>query len=445
MKKVTSYKFFIFFLFSLIISSFSQVYIPENKDAILEDLKERHTNLVKDLKGDYKSKIKKEYKKRNEYIKETLLDSVFVFDERYDAYLKTVLQKIEKGNPQLNFTNYLFLFNRDPSPNASCFGNNVFMINLGLFNFLKNEDELAFIICHEIAHQKLNHVNGGIRKRINKANSKEIRKKIRASKSSIYGRSSAGLSLLKELNYGMFKNSRKNEFEADSLGFEIFKNTVFNLSSSANSLERIKSTDEQGIFKTKINLDSLLSFKEYPFKKYWLDEDETMFDIAERVDDYKWNKDSLSSHPDIADRIKKLESFNVSENKEVTAFNEIKSFTQKEQIKSLLYFGNVDLALFFLLKDIQENKQSTFTIIKLIETFKKIYKLKEHHQLGKKIPQTSPFTKEKNLNFIRKFIHNLEIKETRKIGYYLCLKYDELYNANEEFKILKSYFEKLNN
>lgn len=445
MKNIKLKSIIILFLLFFVLDLSSQVYIPKNKQLILDDLEKRYDNSVAEFSGNYKSKVKKEFKKRKEYIEETLLDSVFVFDDKYDTYLEGILKNIKKGNPNLNLTNYFFLFNRDPSPNASCFGNGFFMLNLGLFNFLKSEDELVFIICHEIAHQKLNHVNESIKKRIYKANSKEIKKKIRASKASVYGRSKAARLLLKELSYGMFKNSRKSEFEADSLGYEIYKNTTYSLSATANSLESIKRIEDKGVFKTEIKIDSLLSFNEYPFKKYWLDDDEAMFGLQERIDDYEWDKDSLKTHPDIEERILKLKSLDIIDNTKTIGFDDVKSYVENQQIKSLLYFGNIDVALYILLEDLQEDNENDFTVIKLIESFKEIYKLKNKHQLGKKIPQSSPFTKEKNLNSLRVFIHNLEIKETRKIGYQLCLKYDKLYGVDEDFRELKNYFEKLNN
>lgn len=61
------------------------------------------------------------------------------------------------------------------------------------------------------------------------------------------------------------------------------------------------------------------------------------------------------------------------------------------------------------------------------------------------MPQNNPFTKEENVNEVRLFLHNLELKEIRKIGYFYCEKYAELLNDNQEFINNKTFFKSLNN
>ncbi len=422
----------------------AQVFIPKSKEQVLEKIEQNYDYQVELLKGKYRSKIKKEYKRRRELIRETFLDSTFVFDNTYKNFVSSIIKEVKSNNPSLDQRESLVFINRHLDPNAACFGNHTFMFNLGLFHFLESEDEFAFIVCHELAHQYLNHVNGGVRKRVEKLNSKEYKRKIRDARLTIYGRNKAGMKLLKELSYGFLKKSRTNEYEADSLGFEFFKRTKYNTSAAYKALSRLKTFDD-GIFNTKIKIDSILNFKDYKFRKYWLDQEETMFDIEEKSDDLKWfDKDSIKTHPDVENRVKKLKAkISNQELQKSISFEEIKLYATKDQINSLIYFNQLDLVFYLLLEKFQKGDTSDFLITKLAKTIQKIYTTKERHVFGKRIPQSSPFATEKNLNKIRTFLHNLEIKDVRKLGYHFCKKYLDTIQS-EEFTKINDFFTKLN-
>ena len=439
-------------IFLLPISFFSQedkyksVYKSEYKEVFKTVVKDRYTKLIKNLDTKHKSKLKKQFKERNETILELIEDSVFLFNKEYKTFLSDVLNEVKNTNPIIEIKDYVFFFNRLPTPNAACFGNDVFMLNTGLFQFLENEDEFAFIVCHEIAHQILDHVNKNITQYVNKVNSKEVKRKIKDVRLTIFGRNKAGMKLIKNLTFNFLKNSRKMELEADSLGLEIFKKTKYNVNAAITALNKLKNSDE-ALFDTNIKLDSLLNFKEYPFKKYWLEKEESIFSIDEKTDDYSWDKDSLKSHPDIN---KRIESLHVKFQKrafknDTIAFLKLKEFSKYQQISSLLDFNQVDVAFYILLKDMQSKKAKNVSFVKFLATLKKLYNLKLNHNLGKYVSQNSPFTSEKNINQIRLFLHNLELKDIKNIGYYFSKKYNHKIKNNKEFNKNKQFFETLKN
>ena len=327
----------------------AQVFIPKNKEQILQKIEQNYDSQVGLLEGKYRSKIKKEYKKRRELIRETFLDSTFVFDNTYKNFVSSIIKEVKAKNPSLDQREDLVFINRHLDPNAACFGNHTFMFNLGLFHFLETEDEFAFIVCHELAHQYLDHVNGSVRKRVEKLNSKEYRRKIRDARLTIYGRNKAGMKLLKELSYGFLKKSRSKEYEADSLGLVFFKKTKYNTAAASKSLGRLKRFDD-GIFNTKIKVDSILNFDGFKFRKYWLEEEETMFDIEEKADDLQWwDKDSIKTHPDIENRVKKLVSkITQKEVKPTVSFEEIKAYATKDQINSSNLFQSIRFSFLFV-------------------------------------------------------------------------------------------------
>lgn len=73
---------------------------------------------------------------------------------KYDV--KAVFAKIKKHVTRTKI-NYRFALVKDPEVNAfAVAGGNVY-INSGLIDFISSEEELAFVIAHEIAHNELKH------------------------------------------------------------------------------------------------------------------------------------------------------------------------------------------------------------------------------------------------------------------------------------------------
>ena len=99
-----------------------------------------------------KEKIRIILERKKSFI-EGIQDSTYVFDETINKYLNSILKEIYFGNKELKSKDFYFFLDKSPIPNATCYGNGIFTINLGLFNFVHSDDELAFIICHEFAHE----------------------------------------------------------------------------------------------------------------------------------------------------------------------------------------------------------------------------------------------------------------------------------------------------
>ncbi|RZK51413.1 MAG: hypothetical protein EOO59_15085, partial [Hymenobacter sp.] len=88
---------------------------------------------------------------------------------RYAALLDPVLEpcvqrvfgQIKAANPQLPPVQ--LVLSRNPVPNAHALGNGTVMLNVGLLAHLENEAQLAFILCHELAHVQARHMDTGLR------------------------------------------------------------------------------------------------------------------------------------------------------------------------------------------------------------------------------------------------------------------------------------------
>lgn len=434
----------------LLAKSYSQTpllnYSPQNIDS----LKNYLTVMCNKKAGNFEIKKQKQVKemlleRKTSFLKE-VKDSTFIFDNTIQQSIKRILSKIYISNTQINHDDFYFVINKSMIPNAACYGNGIFSINVGLFTLVENDDELAFIICHELAHHILKHNDKSINEYIDTYNSKDTKHQINKAVNQTYGRRAAVSALLKDLEYNFMKQNRSSEIQADSLGFVLFNKTNYNKQAAVTVLKKLDLSNSI-FFNTSPDLKQNFDFKEYPFKEAWMNADEKLFNIKESADDLKFNKDSLRTHPDIPLRIEKLTAnFKFSSTNPTTSeFSKLQKKAFESSVK--IYFDNLrlDFALYQLLSLHQKNEIPEAEFCNSVAyLFKKVYLLKEKHTFGKYVEGVNPFSEEKNINEIRLFLNNLELKNIRKIGYYFCIENESKVQDNLAFQDSFNFFKNLN-
>lgn len=421
-------------------TSFS--YSPNDIDSLDNYITEITTKKLTTFDNQLQKKAKKILLERNTSFLKEVKDSTFIFDKTIQQSLKTIVAKIYLTNPQINYDDFYFIINKSMIPNASCYGNGIFSINLGLFTLVENDDELAFIICHELAHHLLKHNNKSIEKHINTYNSKETKKQINTAASQAYGRRAAVANLLKDLEYNFMKQSRNAEIEADSLGFVLFNKTNYNKEAAITVLQKLDLSDTM-LFNAQTHLKQNFDFIEYPFKDVWLSPEDKLFNIKESSDDLKFDKDSIKTHPNIPLRIQNLRTtfkFKPSYST-LSEYQKLRKQAQDFSIKIYLDQQRLDFALYQLLSLHEKNELTeTEFCTKVAYLLKKAFELKQKHTFGKYVQGINPFSEEKNINEIRLFLNNLELKNIRKIGYYFCVKNETLLKDNADFQDSLNFF-----
>lgn len=437
------------FLFISVVYCFSQKikinYSHTNNDSLKIYFKEVHKNYLDRFTGEYKSEIKKLLKNQDKYFIHKIKDSVYQFDSKIETYLDNILNEIYTSNVSIKPNKFKFFLKNNISLNASCYGNGVFEINVGTFPSLENDAELAFIICHEIAHYNLEHSKKSITKYIALQHSKELDAKLKDINDLDYGKNKALFKLLNQFNINVLKHSKNSELEADSLGFNLFKNTKYNLPNAISTLKKLE--DNSNItYKTNIKLDSIFNLKNYPFKKYWLEVPKPMFSSNKVINDFKMSSDTLKTHPAIPLRIKKLKPYITTSNNEIKKDLNLKSINQiliPKIYQLTLDKKRYDISLYllvdYLLKKYISKQEYTAKMSSLLLN---IYLLKKQHNLGKYIPLTNKFSKEKELNTIRLFINTIENSELKKLGLEFCL--ENKIEKNTEFNKNLNQFKTLN-
>ncbi len=421
-------------------------YLPKNADSLKAFLVSATSRKAKEFGPKYQKEIKNELEERKEHFVKTILDSSYIYNSSLNRYLKTVLTKIYEGNPDLPQKDFYFLIDRSPIPNAGCYGNGLFSVNLGLFSLLDSEGQLASVLCHEIAHYQLKHNDKSLIRHVETMNAKETKSKISKIKSKRYGRRQALDELQKELAYNFMKRSRSAEMQADSLGLALLKNAGFDAPSVVSVLKKLKDSDSL-LFSANTNIRSRLNFEGYPFREGWLEPETRLFDTDEMVDDRSFNKDSLKSHPDIDKRLGEMLKFTSGSEPWASAnpYLEIKKAAGFYMIQSAMDARRLDIALYQALTMAEDGSldEKSYALI-VAGLLKKTYELKQNHTFGKYVGPVSPFSEEVYLNEVRLFLNRLEIKNIRRIGHFFCEKYRDQMNDIPEFEQITAFFQALN-
>lgn len=421
-------------------------YTPGNMDSLQTYVSNVTNNKIKTFDAANQKKAKEVLLERKESFLQSVKDSTFIFDKKIDKYLQTLLSQIYQSNSQIDHSGFYFFINKSLIPNAACYGNGIFTVNLGLLNLSESDDEIAAVICHELSHYLLKHNDKALKAYLETFNSKETKQKINTAANMKYGRRAAVAAIMKDLKFNFMDHSRKHEMQADSLGYVLFNKTKYNKQAYVDILKKLDFSDGM-IFSSPTNLKQTFTFNEYPFKENWLLQDDKLFDTKEIVNDFELNKDSLKTHPDIPLRVETILKNNKLTNTKSTTEELllIKKRISENSIEIYLDASKLDIALYQLLSlhekgQIEESSFNDAVILLL----RKVYLFKETHVFGKYISQVNPFSEEKYLNEIRLFLNNIELKNIRKIGYYYCIKNETAFNNKAVFQDNFTFFKNLN-
>ena len=145
-------------------------------DSILNGIKKVHDVQISTYPSN--TPLEKVYKWRLEYIKNILETNAILGNDSFSNYVNFIMKHIIESNPRLDSMELRYFISRSPIPNASSLGDGTFIINLGLIRKINTEGQLAFILCHEIAHFYLDHSNISVIDDFTKTNSKEYREEL---------------------------------------------------------------------------------------------------------------------------------------------------------------------------------------------------------------------------------------------------------------------------
>lgn len=420
----------------IILFAFIQVFGQENYqlDTITKVQQEKyvqayHTSnklLIEQLKSNYPKKIAKQLKKNleefgNEFENKITVGN-FIFDKRFLSKANDILDELKLKNTTIP-KDINVLISKDPSLNAYCLPDGTFVLNIGLFYWLENENQLASVMAHELSHKILNHAIDGQVKQIEEEQSNHVKQQIKKIKHRRYNKVSSAFNLYKSQLYALSKNRRKKEIEADSLGYILLKKTKYNQSEFVETLKLMKMYDT--IRPKDLKKSIYIKIFDLPNQKFnpnWL-ECEDFSDYNYNLYRDEFNKDSIASHPETIERIKKLQllqSHNINKTIEQSNifFLQLRKIAKYNIIPNLMYFEKNGMSIYLCLKQIQEKNNEDYYKKLLGENFKKILEGRKKYQLNRYLERVNPEKQSKSYIQFLNFMWNLSLTEIENITNY---------------------------
>ena len=275
------------------------------KRILLDETQKRYESDIASLTGSNKKYLANIYKERFETIEKYYNDSIAITDLKTEQYLQSVLAEIVSNNTLLNNLQVRVVFSRAYWPNAFSAGEGTIFFNIGLFNRLQNESQVAFVLCHELSHQYFNHGDEYIKHYVNTFYSDTFQRRLQQIKKTQYGKRQMLEETITGISFSSHRHGREHEVQADSMALEFLKNTHYNVNSAVTCLALLDSVDDD-----KYNVlpkpDSLFNSAQYPFHAAWLKQENGLFNHAVSSQFSAEEKDSLKTHPDCSLRIQSL-------------------------------------------------------------------------------------------------------------------------------------------
>ncbi len=376
------------------------------------------------------------YEKQNDRLVNYFNDDYFITHDALTDYLKSVLQNILKGNPDISKEVSIYAF-CESSPNAFTFWDGTIGITLSLLSRMETEDEIAFVICHELAHYSIGHTDQRIHDLAKVNYDPEIEKQIKTIRSGNYDKYTKLKKLYKDLTLSIYSHTRDQEFQADSLGFIYLLHTHYDPGAATRLMGILDSIDTPP-YKKNIDLKHFFSFKNYPFKDSWLDYSKSS--MLHRVGDEEYgSSDTIRTHPDCKKRIialrKLMEENHVAEHKMQANDQRAREMAVKsemELVHSEYHFKHYAKSLFMSLSLIDRFPENIYLHAMAVENLYKVYLGQKNHQSGKSVPLPDsryPESYDRLLSFLQK----LRLMEVASIGYNFAVTQNVNYFSDEEY------------
>ncbi len=389
----------------------------------LSGLEKRHNKDLNYIKSHFKGKqrryLKEIYNSQYESLKEDFENGELYYNFSNSQYLKKIFAEILKDNPRYKKLKLYPEWSRSTIPNAYSVGDGTIIINLELLNSVENEDQLAFILAHELSHYILKHREKSYESFIKRITSKAYKQKEKEVFSNRWGRENRAEKLLKSEVYSRMHISRKDELEADSLGFILLANTPYNIKEAIRSLEIMDTVDKE---KDSLSKNFLKKFFNTPHQKFnpeWFQQ-EDFSEYTYQDSDKRWNIDSLKTHPNCQNRILALNR--IQNNKKLKAksqnfsidnkkFNELKNRAKYEKINNLFLKYEYGIGLYETLKLLQKEPQNKYLLKMTYKFIKKLSDAKKDMRLSSYVPTINPKNQTKSQQMFINFLFNLSENE----------------------------------
>ncbi len=343
----------------------------------------------------------------------------FIYDPRFQSFFERVLGNILNGNPDIHREGLNLYLTGLPYPNAACWGDGNFTFNLSLLRRLNSEDEVAFVLCHELAHYLLEHVPSAMKSYSERISSKETKQKIKEIERMEYGARAEAMQLVRELVFDGRRHSRFNEAQADSFGLALLLNTQYDPRAAISCLGVLDQCDERKYTQPFLP-EKLFVHPDYPYRSRWAPSSNN-FEYSESLSEL--NEDSLKTHPECNKRIGLLAGkINALELQDQpsganTTFDELVLITDFEYIESHYQQGDMGACIMGIYQLRHLYPDHPWLIARMGQCFYRLYRGRIKHNVGNLLEFPTPRT-EKEYRKLLGILNNLRMSEMAKAGFF---------------------------
>jgi hypothetical protein len=320
-------------------------------------------------------------------------------------------------------------------------GEGTIAFNAGLLVYLRNEAELAFVLCHELSHDFLDHGNKAIRQQVETVNSEDFKKELRRLSKQEYRVGQQFEQLVKKLAFGSRRHSRTNEAAADQQAFRFMKNTGYDGNAAITCLQLLDKVDDTSLFKP-LQLEAIFNYPDYAFRKRWIEKESAIFGQMSTDESpvlNKKEKDSLKTHPDCAKRIQLLQdsvkavppgkTFLISE----PAFRQLQKDFIVEMTEQGFKSDQLGQHLYFSLLMLQNGINHPYAMYTVARCLNRIYGLQKDHKLGLSVDkETRGYPADYNL--LLRFADRVKLDELAELAYLFCRQHESAMNTYPVFE-----------
>jgi hypothetical protein len=397
-----------------------EIYSPlkthsEESAALIRGLRDQFEDAMAGVESPRKQAVRQVYFQRTHSLIRSITQRIYIADEFLQEKVDDVMRRLVDSNSLSNVPKRI-LIQKNPIPNALCYGEGTFVVTIGLLANISDESQLGFALAHELAHYELDHVKNRILQQVERDYLRKTRTEIAKV---LNGSGDAeDVSALRELVYGESRFNREVELKADSLGFIIFRNAGYNEGEALSLLSVLDSAGTQ----TPIGPELFLPFHttKLPFQDHWV---RPRLSVYRKTYDntFFFRNDSITSHPDIEMRQQILEPLishkggpvNLQPDAEVRQLIRISQF---EAVESAYFLRQFDRCIHLALRLWYSYPNDSYLVSVISKVLIDLYKTKETMYFPMLVPAYTGYYNQE-LRRVNDFLNNLTKEEFGDIAY----------------------------
>ena len=409
-------------------------YIDTIPSGIYQVINSRYKKEVDNIKASpaNKSQVKARYKGLFDETISKFNDDHMMVQSEITEYLTAILERVAQANNLSPKDVNIYAF-RTEVPNAVCYGNGVLSVMLGLLARLDTDDQVAYVVCHELGHHLAKDNLRGIENTIAMINDKDTRKNLNKARRSSYYSYSRTRDILDQLDFDFTRHSRAHEYSADSAGLILYLKAGYDPDSALKLLQILGKADEDHY--APLDLEKFLTAQGIKPEPSWL----------QYANENKWHKDrkrpdSLRTHPNTTERtiaVSRLlsnmgytyEGLNAP--KELRG-NVYKTRAQFEMVEAEFHFKHYSRALYNSIQLSLMYPDDPWLKAMTGRCLYEIYTRQKNHTLGKSLDLPDALYSE-SYNKLLTFLHKLRLVEIELITYQYMTGQPESAYKNEHF------------